>query len=394
MPWPLRMTLYTSALVLFILIYLGIRVFRGVKHTRLQPAGLYYSLYLAVAFLLLSYPITGFIQHWLTGDFSMSDYPIFFIYIFWFGVVFTGLMFSWLVLFDLLELIIKKVFKIDPPELDILFAWTFFGITGLVVLYAGGKMIWHTTKIEIEEITYNLPDKQGAEIDPITIVHITDLQADLYTGTVKMERYIKKVNEAEPDIVIFTGDLITSGTEYIEAGARAIGLIEATSGVFAVIGDHDFWSDKDIVALALMNQGITVLQDENIWIEHGETSIKLTGITEVYSQNVDSILLRELLEESHGEDLSILGSHQATDRLINAARDFGVDQLLAGHTHGGQIRVPVFFYPLTAVMEETAYVSGHWQLDDMLLNINNGLGFTLAPVRYNAPAQVSVITVD
>lgn len=394
MPWTLRMTLYMSAIVFLILVYLGFRVFRGVKYAQLQPAGFFYSLFAVAAFLLLAYPIFGLIQYWLTGAFSMSGYPKFLIYQFWYGVVFTGLMLSWLILLDLLAFFITKVFKIDPPEMDILFGWVLFGITGVVALYAGGKLMWHTHKIEIEGITFNHSEQSGIEFDPLTVVHIADLQADRYTDQRKMERYIKKVNEAQPDIVIFAGDLITSGTDYIEAGARALGLIEASYGVFAVIGDHDYWSGKDIVEEALVNQGITVLQDENIWIDHGSHSIKLTGVTEIYSQNIDSIRLQELLEESRSEVLSIITSHQATDRLIDAAKNFGVDQLLAGHTHGGQIRIPVFFYPMTAVRAETAFVNGNWRIDNMLLNINNGLGFTLAPVRYNAPAQVSVITID
>jgi len=394
MPWSLRMTLYASAIVLLVLIYLGIRFFSAVRSVQLQPAGLYYSFFMAAATALLAYPILGLIQYWLKDTFSISDYPRFLIYIFWYGVIFTGVMFSWLVSIDLISLIIRKVLKTNLPEMDILFAWILLGITGIVAIYTGGKLVWHTYKIEIEEISYNFYENSEPKADPLTVVHIADLHADRYTRSHKMERYVDKVNEANPDIVIFAGDLITSGTDHIEAGARALGLIEATYGVYAVIGDHDYWSGKDIVAEALEGHGITVLRDENIWIEHDSHSIKLTGVTEIYSQSVGSNILQNLLEESRGEILRIVGSHQATDRLIEAAKTSGTDQLLAGHTHGGQIRIPVFFYMVTAARAETEFVIGSWTMENMLLNINNGLGFTLAPVRYNAPAQVSVITIN
>jgi hypothetical protein len=90
MPWPLRMTLYMSAVVLVILIYFGIRYCRSVKYTGLQPAGLYCGLFLLLAVVLLTYPGLGLYHHWFQGSFSMSDYPKYIIYIFWYGVVFTG----------------------------------------------------------------------------------------------------------------------------------------------------------------------------------------------------------------------------------------------------------------------------------------------------------------
>lgn len=387
------MTLYMSVIMLVIFIYHGIRYHLSVRRVQLKPAILFHVLFVIWAILFFAYPVAGFIEYWTQGSFSFRTYPQIFIYLFWYGGVFLGVMFTWLVVIDLISVLMKWVLKTGQAQRKVFLAYLVIIITFITAFYTGVKMIWHTNTIGMEEIVYELNSDYGEAFEPFTIVHIADLHADRYTGERKLSRYVDKVNDAEPDIVVFAGDLITSGTDYVDMGANAMAQIESRYGVYAVIGDHDYWANEERVTEALESRGITVLRNENVWINHSGNLIKLTGVTEIYSRNLDSDRLRVLLEEDRGEVLRILSSHQATDRLIRQTKESGVDQLLAGHTHGGQIRIPVFFYPVTAARADTRYVNGNWLLDGMLLNINNGLGFTLAPVRYNAPAEVSVISV-
>jgi len=386
------MITYATFLVVIILFYFGFRYFRCAARLKLQPRWLVRSLYFIPAALFLAYPVAGHFQFWFKGSFSRAEFPDPVIYLFWYGVVCMGVMINWLILHDLLRALFVYFSKKNPHKLKNRFAKIFLITVALTVPYTAGKMIWDTHRITLEEITYTMPEGQ-AHPDLLTIVHIADLHADLFTGEEKMIRYTLKVNEQNPDIVIIAGDLITSGRDHIEAGAEALSWIESTYGVWYVMGDHDYWTGTDIIAEALTERGIHVLQNENAWIKHGESIIKITGVTELYSNRIDAGLLDELLFEDRGESLRILASHQATERLIAEGQRTGVHLLLAGHTHGGQFRIPLFFYPVSAARAETPYVNGNWQLGEMLLNINNGLGFTLAPVRYNAPAQVSVISI-
>ncbi len=221
------------------------------------------------------------------------------------------------------------------------------------------------------------------------------MHVDKYTNGKKLNRYIQKVRDTDPDLIIFTGDLITSGLDYVEEAAGALASLEVPHGIYVALGDHDYWSGEEEITAALQEKGIHVLQNENMQIEVNETPVNLTGITEIYSSRPDNEEIEALLSESsHEEALKILFAHQASDRLIRHARDFGTDLILGGHTHGGQIRIPIFFYPVTAVMEETRYIRHEYFLDDLLLNVNSGLGFTLSPVRFNAPADYSVIDLN
>jgi uncharacterized protein len=387
------MTLYMSVIMFIIIIYHGIRFYFSVNRVQLKPVFFFNAMYIVGGLLIFTYPVIGYIEYWTFGEFSYRTYPQFLIYAFWYGAVFLGVMFSWLIAGELFMVAMAYGTSLDKPIRKVYHSYFIIAITFTVAVYTGVKVYLHTTTINVERITYQLNEERASELRPFTVVHIADLHADRYTDEDKIRRYVERVNNSYPDIVIFAGDLITTGTAYIDSAAELMGEIRATYGVFAVMGDHDYWVDENRITNALESHGITVLRNENHWINHGESRIKLTGLTEIYSQQVPDSRLTQLLEEDNGESFRVVISHQATDRLVEASRTNQVDQLLAGHTHGGQIRIPVFFYPVTAVQAETDYVIGHWWLDDMLLKINNGLGFTLAPIRYNAPAGVSVITV-
>lgn len=390
MPWPLRMTLISAGLMTLFFLYALVRFWWSVNMTNLQHKRTYKILSLLTGMLFFFYPAWGYFSFLSTGTFVLHSYPAAVKYLFWFGFIFSGVMLSWVLFLDLSRLMLKYVFKIKQPQLDTLFAWLMIGVTLLVLGYTAVKTVWHTNTIQEHVVKYT-PDVSSEK--PIRIVHISDLHVDKYTNGEKLNRYVQRVRETNPDIIIFTGDLITSGQDYVEEAAVALASIEVTHGIYAVLGDHDYWSGEEEIVEALEQKGIRVLRNENSRVDVNGTAVKLTGITEIYSSRPGNEEIEGLVSDSGSEALKILFAHQASDRLIRYARESGTDLLLGGHTHGGQIRIPIFFYPVTAVMEETRFIRRDYKLDNLLLNVNSGLGFTLSPVRYNAPADYSVIDI-
>ena len=388
MPWALRMVTYASIISMVLFIYFSYRYVKSVHRSEKLPRQPLYMLLFGAFVLFYGYPFSGWLSYLFTDSFERNEHPALLIYAFWFGLIYNGVMLNWLILHDVLLPITKKFSKKKSQVLNKAFANLFLLITVLTLFYTGAKLYWDTNRITVKEITYNTPNE---EFKPITIVHIADLHADPYTSDQKMKKYVERVNAADPDLVLFGGDLISSGTDFIEAGAQALGNIDATYGTYAVLGDHDYWTDAGLISETLREFGVQMLQNENRWIDHFGENIKVSGVTEIYSSKIRNKELNDLLSESDNESLSLLFAHQASDRLIEESSLNGVDHIYGAHTHGGQLRIPIFFYPATAVREETKYVNGHWLLDGMLLNVNSGLGFTLSPVRYNAPAQISVI---
>lgn len=392
MPWSLRMVTYAAIILLVIFIYFSVRYFKSIQLGGYKNKWLFKILYAAAGVVFFAYPVLGQLQFRITGSFDRTGWPDSLIYLFWYGLIFMGVMLNWLILHDILAPLAKRLSSVSAKKINKIFARGFLIITLCTCFYTAAKLVWDTNRITTEIISYTIPDTDFS-FDPMTIVHISDLHADRFTGEKKMRRYINKINSFNPDLVLFGGDLITSGTEYITAGADALAEIDATYGTWFVIGDHDYWTDTERIIRELKERDIYTLDNQNSWMNHGELSIKLTGITELYSAQIDPDSLTALLQDTKNEDLHIIFSHQASDRLIEQSLKHNVHQLYGAHTHGGQLRIPIFFYPVTAARAETRYVNGHWMLGNMLLNVNNGLGFTLTPIRYNAPAQVSVITV-
>ncbi|PWN07414.1 metallophosphoesterase [Rhodohalobacter mucosus] len=396
MPWALRMVTYAAVLLLIFLTWFGYRYLKSLDRIELSHKMWLKALFFLAAALFLAYPVGGHLLYWIGGSFDRNGFPLPFIYLFWYGLVFTGVMLNWLIIHDITRPLAVRYVDRPAKEVNKSWAGAFLIMTLVTFIYTSGKMYADTGRMVLHEIEagdYMEHSDTGADAEDLNVVHIADLHADIYTKRDKLSRYIDLVNRAEPDIVIVSGDLITSGLDFIREGARALGEINAPEGVFFVMGDHDYWTGTQHIESALVEEGIDVLQNENRTITFNGKEIKITGVTELYSYRVEPQLLDSLLAKEEGDYFHIVAAHQASERLIRRSQLSEADLLLTGHTHGGQINIPLFFMPLTAVMEETPYVRGAYQLERLLLNVNSGLGFTLSPVRYNAPASVSVLRI-
>ncbi|NGP77239.1 metallophosphoesterase [Balneolaceae bacterium YR4-1] len=338
-------------------------------------------------------PITGLITYGIQGRLDLLEIPKPITYWFWFGFAASYQLLTWIIVLDIIKVGAHFLQYGDPQNRNRLYSKVVWITVLLVLVFSSIKMYLNTTQIDTQQVELtieNLPrDLQG-----LRIVHISDIQGDQYTGREEIAAYIDKVNAQDPDIVIFTGDLISYGTDYIEMSAEEFAKVKATYGAYAVVGDHDYWADLSNVEPALESKGIPLLRDENRIINVGKVKVLLTGITQVYSKRADPEKVRQLTADSVRVNMKILAAHQVSDQILNEARNNNYHLYLAGHTHGGQVRVPLFGMTFSASEMETEYVSGTYKRGDLLLNINNGLGFTLAPVRYNAPPAITVIELN
>jgi uncharacterized protein len=243
---------------------------------------------------------------------------------------------------------------------------------------------------------YVSPDVPPA-LDGFEIALIADMQADRYTGDDRLSRLVEEVNRAGPDLVVIAGDMITSAPEYIEVAAAHAGRLRAPHGVYASVGDHDNFAYRDRerslreVKEAMARHGVPMLDNEVRRIAVGDAELAVVLATHNYVTPIDSETTRELLEEARGADVVAVVAHQTGAELLADAREGGAHLFLSGHTHGGQIRFWLPFYDLALVRFETPYVAGAHRLGDMLLVVSNGLGVSIAPVRYRAPATIDLL---
>lgn len=221
---------------------------------------------------------------------------------------------------------------------------------------------------------------------PVKVVQLSDIHIQKNYPASQLEKIVTKVNNENPDIILFTGDLFDNYATYgpSEEVIAALSRLNAPLGKYAVWGNHDHGGGAarvypEILAAAdfqlLENAGVNVPVSN-------EKSIYISGLD-------DSMLGNPLIEDAlaaRQSDYTILLSHEPdkADELL----DHNIQLILSGHSHGGQVRLP--FTTIKNVMAEK-YVEGFYDLaNDTRLYVNTGLGTTKIPVRFGVPPEIAV----
>lgn len=298
---------------------------------------------------------------------------------------------------DLLKLILYPLYKKHKENLYRLQVKIFLAITLFFAFYVPARIIYDYNTVDIRSVNY-LKENLPKELDGFKIAFISDIQADRYTDEKRLERYIEKINESNPDLVLIAGDVITSTPDYIETAAKYIGKIKSTHGTYSCVGDHDNWAYRQDyvrslreIKKSLNDYKIEMPDNELRFIEIDSLRIGITFITNTYVSDISETTLKNLASSNKAE-FKIFLTHQPQQFLINSAVRNKYDLFLAGHTHGGQITLLFPFIQLTPTLFETNYIKGDFYFNDMLAVVCGGLGMSLAPVRYNSTPEIVIIT--
>ncbi|MFZ1519228.1 MAG: metallophosphoesterase [Ignavibacteriaceae bacterium] len=328
---------------------------------------------------------------------TLADYLL--LYPFW-TLIILILQVSVLFFFvDLLKLIFYPIYKKHKEKLYRLQVKIFLALTLFFLFYIPARIIYDYNSVDVRHVNYlkkNLPK----ELAGIKIAFISDIQADRYTDEKRLMRYVNRINESNPDLVLIAGDVITSTPAYIETAAKYIGKIKSKYGTYSCVGDHDNWAyRKDYIKS--LNEVKKTLNDYNIempdnelrYIQIDSSRIGIAFVTHNYVTEISETTLRNLASSNRAE-FKIFITHQPQEFLIDGALKNDYDLFLAGHTHGGQITLLFPFVQLTPTLFETTYIKGDFYFNKMLAVICGGLGMSLAPVRYNSTPEVVIITLN
>jgi len=390
------MLLNVSVVTLMAYAYVGWRVNQALTHLTSLPDPRRQQLILLTVVLLNLYPGTALIAYltgsdaWtiaLRGGNRLMDIGL--TYPFWIGLLVVAQLAPILLLIDIGRLALALLGK-NPDGWTAWQATLTLLLAGAVCLYTAIRVYNDTQHIRIRERVIHAT-KLAPETPELRIVHITDVQMDPRTGPPLVRAFAHKINELNPDLVLFSGDLVTSGTEFIAQAATLLGQIKARHGVFACLGDHDYWADPQGITRSLNEHGIVVIDDESRLIEIGSAQLEVTGVTNIYSRRPSADRLHQLATSHNPRRVSIFLTHQPSEALIEWAQRNGYDIFLAGHTHGGQVVLNYFGFRLTPGMLETRFISGFYQVGQMLVSVSNGLGLTFAPLRFQAPAEITLL---
>jgi predicted MPP superfamily phosphohydrolase len=321
-----------------------------------------------VFFWLLAYP-AGMIGGYRYGFSEISQHlqkanllsDLLVTYPFWIGVILGFELATAYLLLDLARLASFSLYKKRKVKWLKVHHSLVLILFGAAAVYACARVYNDTFTLRVttgELIVEGMPP----ELDGFRIVQIADMQ-----------------------------DMVTSGTDYIDLGAKKLGEMRATNGVYACLGDHDHFSDKNLVVASLRRNGISVVDNDTVTVSVGSANVSLTGITNVYRTRPPMEQLNALEKKRSPEAVNILLTHQPSPWLVDFAARNKYDLFLAGHTHGGQIAFPLPGLLVAPASLESSYVSGYYKSHRMHISVTNGLGLTLAPIRYHAPAEVTLL---
>jgi predicted MPP superfamily phosphohydrolase len=398
MPWTLVFSLVVFAPIVAINIYIGKTIFRALVALtgwsrkilkRVIVILLVYVNLLPLVFLAAYLAAGRGAVPYFAGDVAVID--ILLTYPFWIALIISVQLLLGFAVVDVVDLFLKwfapssrQAWNRRTPAIQIAYA-VFVTLYSLVVIFL------NTWTVRVVERDVRLPE-QFKPLSGFRIVQISDVQGDGRTTPEILRAYVQKVNALKPDIVLFAGDLVTSGTRYIDSTAAILGELNAPYGAVAAIGDHDIFSRKSMVLEALKSARILVVEDTTVVATVNQARLAIAVITYTYGQRTENERLQRILEESAGS-YRILLVHQPAEMLVEKAANAGFNLFIAGHTHGGGIAfgIPGLFL-LAPANVESRYVSGFYEVGSLLVSVTNGLGFTLAPVRFHAPAEIVVLT--
>ena len=270
----------------------------------------------------------------------------------------------------------RVVLAVVPVVIAALVIWAFF-------IEPNRLVVRHQT-IQVSE--------WPQELSGIRIAVISDLHVGArFIDDDKLRLIVRRTNELQPSLIVILGDYMTGRagtTNPPETFAVILKELKAPLGVYSVLGNHDWWFDGSRVRRALKANGMRVLEDEFTELRFQSGSFWLVGLADLWTrpQRVEQTIAqipqgRPIIAITHNPDIF----PQVPTR---------VPLLLAGHTHGGQVRFPLIGTVVQASDYGERYVRGHVFEQNHHLFVTTGIGTSIMPVRFAVPPEIVLLTIE
>lgn len=262
---------------------------------------------------------------------------------------------------------------------------------GIVSCYAFGLLvsgwaIWVERRlVQIRRLTVNVEDLPP-ELEGYTIAQLSDIHVGSFDPKERAIEWAAMANALAPDLAVVTGDLVTAGEGFYRDAADAIAALRAKDGVLVITGNHDLHNDDELVRL-VNEGGPLVLKNDSRIIRRGNAELFIAGMDAWHASSAD--VKRVLRDRPEGAPCVLL-CHYPT--AFEAAVETGVDLLLTGHTHGGQLAVPFFSEQLNFAKLTNQRSRGPVYSGKTLMYVNAGLGTTGPPMRLAVPPEIALFT--
>jgi uncharacterized protein len=267
----------------------------------------------------------------------------------------------------------------------------FLGTAGMAV-YAG-EIERHWIDIVHRDIRIaGLPH----EFDGMTIAQLSDIHLDEYTEPFLLREAVDHINRMQPDMVLLTGDYVSAEvlSKKMTMGAawhcaNMLGQIRCPQK-FAILGNHDIIAGGNEIAEAIASHGIPVLRNGFLPIERGGSRIWLAGLDDpvLGKPDPDQAMPRAICNQTREPIILMCHAPDFIDPLLHHPASRSVALVLSGHTHGGQVRLP-FVGALHLPPGGRKYVEGWFEMGNVQLYVNRGIGAVGVPFRFNCRPEIT-----
>ena len=268
------------------------------------------------------------------------------------------------------------------------------GAAGLAAIGAGA--LYHdTTNLQVTRLQVRLRHLP-ARFDGLRIVQLSDCHYDRYVDVRVIIAAVEAANRLQPDLAVLTGDFVTQGpfrerhdvrsARDAEPCSQILSRLRAPLGTFAVLGNHDYYTDPEIVAEILRSRGFHLLRNQSFPLERDGARLWIAGINDAVAGADD---LGQALQNISAPEATILLAHEPD--FADWVPPGRVDLQLSGHSHGGQIVLPIIGPPYLPPLARK-YPWGLRRLGPLTLYTNRGVGTITLPIRYNCPPEVTLFT--
>jgi len=252
---------------------------------------------------------------------------------------------------------------------------------------AVSSTIFYPGHVTVERVTLNVP-ALPSNFDGLRIAHISDFHVDEWLKHERLVRAMQQVSELNADLILITGDFTSDIDAEIAADiTKGLQHLHAREGIFAVLGNHDYRGDTELVAESIQAAGVNLLRNAHMTVQRDGQTLYIAGVDDIYMDKHD---LDAALAGIPTDACALLMAHEP-DYADEVAADGRVAVQFSGHSHGGQFRLPLIGVPWLPPMGRN-YVRGAYQIDELQLYVTRGLGVTGIAARINCPAEITEIT--
>ncbi len=333
----------------------------------------YFNIFLVINFI----GIIGYLSGRYYANIPNTLYFLFSLPI---GVLF--LLFCTAVIYDIARVTIENIplqssrRKFLKKSLDI------FSLFGAVAL--SGRALYEARFVKIEKVDIKLKNlKQPYKIVQLSDIHIGGLIDEKFIGDI-----VNKVNELKPDLVVITGDLIDIKISSAKKALEQFIKLKSSYGTYFIVGNHEYFHGIEEIVATVKSLGITVLENENIYIGEKDKGFNLAGVYDVFGYRINRYIpdIKKALLNIEKNSPTVLLAHQP--KFIDEVKE-EVDLMLSGHTHGGQL------YPFRFLVKIVQpYIEGlHQHNENLQIYVNKGTGFWGPPMRLGATSEITEIVI-